>query len=129
SRRMQNAGFDEPYNLMLKNYPRTVVLHLDSLTDYLDRWEGFKPAQQERLGFGDLIELEKQAMAQGVGDLAARIISAFDEALQMASPYSEEMKREIYRAARLMPGSGFDQFVTVDDLEKLIAQLSGNHSL
>jgi len=129
SRRMQNAGFDEPYNLMLKNYPRTVVLHLDSLTDYLDRWEGFKPAQQGKLGFGDLIELEKQAMAQGVNDLAARIISAFDEALQMSSPYSDEMKREIYQAARLMPGSGFDQLVTVDELEKLIARLTGNHSL
>ena len=58
SRRMQNAGFDEPYNLMLKNYPRTVVLHIDSLMDYLDRWEGIKPAAQEALGFGDLIELE-----------------------------------------------------------------------
>ena len=129
SRRMQNAGFDEPYNLMLKNYPRTVVLHIDSLTDYLDRWEGIKPVAQEALGFGDLIELEKQAMDQGIQDLAGRIIAAFDEALQMPSPYSEEMKREVYRTARLMPGSGFDQFVSEDDMEALIDRLAANRSL
>ncbi|QRN84081.1 nucleoside 2-deoxyribosyltransferase [Chloroflexota bacterium] len=129
SRRMENAGFDEPYNLMLKNYPRTVVLHIDSLTDYLNRWEKIKPEKQDPLGFGELIRIEKQAMAQGVSDLAARIIAAFDEALEMTSPYSEAMKKEIYQAARLMPGSGFDQFVSEDDLEDLISRLQSHGSL
>ena len=129
SRRMQNAGFDEPYNLMLKNYPRTVVLHIDSLSDYLDRWEGFKPGQGQGLDFGALIEREKQAMAQGVRDLAGKIMAAFDEALGMPSPYPEDMKKEIYRAARLLPGSGFDQFVSEGDLEILIDRLESNGSL
>lgn len=86
SRRMENAGFDEPYNLMLKNYPRTVVLHIDSLTDYLDRWEKIKPEKQETLGFGELIEMEKLAMAQGVSDLAARIIALLIKPLRWTPP-------------------------------------------
>jgi nucleoside 2-deoxyribosyltransferase len=129
SRRMQNAGFDEPYNLMLKNYPRTVVLHVDSLSDYLERWEGFKPKQGQDVGFETLIKREKQAMAQGVDDLAGRILTAFDEALEMPSPYPDDMKKEIYHAARLMPGSGFDQFVSEGDLEALIDRLAANGSL
>jgi len=129
SRRMQNAGFDEPYNLMLKNYPRTVVLHIDSLSDYLDRWEGIKPEQGQTPEFGALIEMEKQAMEQGVNNLAGRILAAFGEALQMPSPYPNEMKKEIYRAARLLPGSGFDQFVTEDELEAVIDRLAANGSL
>lgn len=129
SRRMQNAGFDEPYNLMLKNYPRTVVLHIDSLSDYLNRWEAIKPDQEGRLGFDAIMEFEKKAMAQGVSELAGRIIAAFNEALQMPSPYSDDMKREIYRAARLMPGSGYDHFVSEEILEELIERLAAHNSL
>ncbi len=53
----------------------------------------------------------------------------FDEALEMDSPYSETMKKEIYQAARLMPGSGYDQLVSEDDLEALISRLQSHGSL
>jgi nucleoside 2-deoxyribosyltransferase len=127
SRRMKNEGFDEPYNLMLKNYPRTVVLHLDSLVDYLDRWEGVRP--EGELSFSEVIDLEKQAIEKGINDLAEQIIKGFDEVRQMPSPYTPEMAKEVYRAARLLPGSGYDQLVTEEALAELIQRLEQNGTL
>lgn len=129
SRRMKNEGFDEPYNLMLKNYPRTVVLHIDSLVDYLDRWEGVKPGAQAQLSFSEVINLEKQAIEKGVSELAEQIIRGFDEARQLPSPYTVEMAKEIYKAARLLPGSGYDQLVSEEALEQLIHRLERNGTL
>jgi nucleoside 2-deoxyribosyltransferase len=127
SRRMKNEGFDEPYNLMLKNYPRTVVLHLDSLVDYLDRWEGVRP--EGELSFSEVIDLEKQAIEKGVSELAEQIIKGFDEARQMPSPYTPEMAKDVYRAARLLPGSGYDELVPEEALAELTQRLEQNGTL
>jgi hypothetical protein len=129
SRRMKNAGFDEPYNLMLKNYPRTVVLHLDSLMDYLDRWEALKPKGAQALTFDELIERGKWAIEKGVADLAAKVIKGFEEVQQMPSPYLPEMAKAVYQAARLLPGSGYDELVSAEDLEALLSRLKAHGTL
>lgn len=129
SRRMKNEGFDEPYNLMLKNYPRTIVLHLDSLTDYLNRWEMLKPSGGQELAFDEVIEREKQAIEKGVGELAAKVIEGFEEVRQMPSPYPPEMAKAVYRAARLLPGSGYDELVSAEDLEALLIRLESHGTL
>ncbi len=123
SRRMSNDSFDEPYNLMVKNYPRTKVVHINSLFDYLDRWEKDKGRINSAEGFESLLELEKRSIEEGIEFLSQEILAAFDEVLQIPSPYPPDYRKMIYRAARLMPGSGFDELVTEEGLEMLIANL------
>jgi hypothetical protein len=73
--------------------------------------------------------LEKQAIEKGVNELAEQIIKGFDEARQMPSPYTPEMAKEVYRAARLLPGSRYDQLVTEETLAELIQRLEQNGTL
>lgn len=129
SRRMSNDSFDEPYNLMVKNYPRTKVVHIDSLFDYLDRWEKEKGQINSVESFESLLELEKRSIEEGIEFLAQQILAAFDEVLQIPSPYPPEYRKMIYRAARLMPGNGFDELVTEQTLELLLGDLEMHGTL
>lgn len=129
SRRMSNDSYDEPYNLMVKNYPRTEVIHIDSLFDYLDRWGREKYQVRTRESFESLLELEKRSIDEGIESLTEQIMTAFDKVLQIPSPYPPDFRKMIYRAARLMPGSGFDELVTEQGLEQLIENLEAHGTL
>jgi nucleoside 2-deoxyribosyltransferase len=129
SRRMTNDSFDEPYNLMVKHYPRTKVIHIDSLFDYLDRWEKEKDQLRTRESFESLLELEKRTIDDGIEYLTQEILAAFDEVLRIPSPYPPEFRKMIYHAARHMPGSGFEDLVTEQGLKKLLETLEVHGTL
>ncbi len=129
SRRMSNDSFDEPYNLMVKNYPRTKVVHINSLFDYLDRWESEKGGISAEVSFESFLDLEKRPIEKGIEFIAQEILTAFDEVLQIPSPYPPEYRKMIYRAARHMPGSGFDDLVSEQGLEQLIENLEAHGTL
>ena len=127
SRRMKNEGFDEPYNLMLKNYPRTVVLHLDSLVDYLDRWEGVRP--EGELSFSEVIDLEKQAIEKGVSELAEQIIKGFDEARRCRHPIRLKWPKTFTGRRGCSPAAAMIELVTEEALAELIQRLEKNGTL
>ena len=128
-RHLSDEHLESPYNLMAKNWPRTVDVYVDSTMGYIGRF-----AQEcEALGGDDAfqytLEAELNAVRKGVEELANKLVAGLEAALQMGSPYPPEYQEIIYRASRYGPGSGFDQLLTEDELEETIARLRKNGTL
>ncbi len=124
SRRMAGHDLDDPYNLMVRNWPRTVQVHIASLTAYVDRFL----AAQKQNGVGEadveaLLKAELAAAREGLENMAAQVLTALEAALAMPSPYPEEDRARVYHLARLAPGGGFDKLLTEGELAAILASL------
>lgn len=126
SRRISNDSFDEPYSLIVKNYPQTVSVHVDSLFDYLVRWEEKKETVSD---FESELVVEQRAIERGIHVLTHQILEALDKVIAIPSPYPKEYRKMIYRAARLMPGNGFDELFSEKDLKVLLGLLVDHETL
>lgn len=119
SRRLGAENLDEPYNLMVKNWPRTIEIHFDSLykftTGFADEWE--------KLGnidtFQTTIKAELNTVMKGIDDIARKIVKGLETVLEMKSPYPDEYQEIVYKAIRYSPGSGFEQLLSEEELEAL----------
>jgi hypothetical protein len=138
-RHLSGTGIEEPYNLMARSWPRTAEVHIPSLQDYVGflaeervalgeglKGEGLKI---EALTFEDTLAAELNTVQKGSDAIAVKIIDGLDAAIKMESPYPPEYQEMVYRALRYSPGSGFDQMLTEDELEKVIQRLKKNGTL
>ena len=120
SRRLGGESLDEPYNLMVKNWPRTVEIHYDSVINYVG---GFAK-EWETIGNEDTyqstIEAEYQTVMRGIDEIAQKIIEGLNAVQAKKSPYPEEYQELVYKIAMNSPGSGFDQLILEKELEELI---------
>jgi len=120
SRRLGGENLDEPYNLMVKNWPRTIEIHFDSLIKFVG---GFAEEWQ-MLGktdaFQAIIQAEFKTVMKGIDELAQKIIKGLETVVEMKSPYPDEYREIVYKAARYSPGSGFEQLLSEEELEELV---------
>jgi nucleoside 2-deoxyribosyltransferase len=128
-RHLSGVRIEEPYNLMARSWPRTVEVHIPSLQDYV----GLLAEEREALG-GDAtyeatLTAELNTVQRGFDAIAVKIIDGLEAAIKMESPYPPEYREMVYRALRYSPGSGFDQMLREDDLEKVIQRLRKNGTL
>jgi nucleoside 2-deoxyribosyltransferase len=126
---LPGQGLDAPYNLMVKSWPRTVEVHVESLLDYI----GLLAQERKALGdsgtFEATIKAEFNTVQKSVDEVAQKIIDGLEAVIEMESPYPPEYQEIVYKASRYSPGSGFDQLLTENELNKIIQRLGKNGTL
>jgi len=122
-RRLSGTGLSEPYNLMVKSWPRTVEIHLDSFVNNA----GFLTEEREALGdsvtFQATMRVELNAVQKAVDEIAKKVIDELEAVIKMKSPYPPEYQEIVYKALRYSLGSGFDQMLTENELDGIIQRL------
>jgi len=120
SRRLGEESLDEPYNLMVKNWPRTVEVHFDSLSEF----SRVLSEESKKMGnvdtFQSAIKAELKTVTQGIDETAQKIIQGLEAVLEIKSPYPREYQEFVYKIARFSPGSGFDQLISEQELDSLV---------
>ena len=93
SRRLGGESLDEPYNLMVKNWPRTTEVHFDSLI----KFTGGFAEERKMLGnvstFQTTIKAELKTVMRGIDELAQQIIGGLETVLEMKSPIQMNIKK------------------------------------
>jgi nucleoside 2-deoxyribosyltransferase len=129
SRRLGEENLDEPYNLMVKNWPRTVEVHFDSLYEF----SRVLSEESEKVGnvdtFQAAIKAELKTVMQGIDETAQKIIRGLEAVLEIKSPYPHEYQEIVYKVARYSPGSGFDQLIPEEDLDRLLERFRESGTL
>jgi len=114
---------------MVKSWPRTVEVHIDS---YLTN-AGLLAEELKALGdsgtFQATMKAELNVVQKGVDEIAKEVIDGLEAAIQMRSPYPPEYREIVYKASRYSPGSGFDQLLTENELDEIIHRLRTNGTL
>jgi nucleoside 2-deoxyribosyltransferase len=125
-RRLSGKGLEEPYNLMVRSWPRTVEVHIDSLLNYVGLLAEERKALGDRVTFRATIKAELNTVQKGVDEIAKKIIDGLEAVIKMKSPYPPEYQEIVYKASRYSPGSGFDQLLTENELGEIIQRLRKN---
>lgn len=129
SRLLGGESLDEPYNLMVKNWPRTTEVHYDSLIKFTggfaEEWKksGNVPT------FQSTIKAELKTVMKGIDEIAQIIIGGLETVLKMKSPYPDEYQEIVYKAIRYGPGSGFEQLLSDEDLTTLVRKFRKSGTL
>jgi nucleoside 2-deoxyribosyltransferase len=119
----------EPYNSMVKNWPRTVEIHLNSFGIWAELFA------EERQGLGGseplqgLMKAELGTLQKSVDEVAKQVIAALEAVIKMKSPYPPEYQEIVYQASRYSPGSGFDELMTTSELDEIMQRLRKNSTL
>jgi nucleoside 2-deoxyribosyltransferase len=128
-RRLSNTGWSEPYNLMVKSWPRSVDVHLNS---YII-WASLFAEERQALGDSDTFQATMKAelgtFQKSVDEIAQQVITGLEVVIKMKSPYPPEYQEIVYQAARFSPGSGFDQLLTESELAEILQRLRKNGTL
>ena len=128
-RRVSFAGFCEPYNLMVKNWPRSVEIQLNSFGIWADLFT------EERQGLGDsdtlqgMMKVELSTLQKSVDEVAKQVLAGLEAVIERKSPYPPEYQEVVYQAARYSPGSGFDKLLTTSELDEIMQRLRKNGTL
>jgi nucleoside 2-deoxyribosyltransferase len=119
----------EPYNLMVKNWPRTVEVHLNSFEIWADLFT------EERQGIGDsdllqgMMKAELGTLQKSIDEVARQVITGLEAVIEIKSPYPPEYQEAVYQTARYTPGSGFDKLLTTSELDEIMQRLRKNGTL
>jgi nucleoside 2-deoxyribosyltransferase len=128
-RRSSCTGLSEPYNLMVKNWPRTVEVQLNSF----EIWAGLFAEERQALGGNDtfqaMMRAELGTVQKSVDEIAKQVIAGLEAVIEMKSPYPPEYQEVVYQALRFGPGSGFDELLTASELGEIIQRLRNNGTL
>jgi len=129
SRRLGGENLDEPYNLMVKNWPRTVEVHYDSLINFTggfaEKWKTLGYIST----FQTTIKAELETVMKGIDEIAQIIVGGLETVLGMKSPYPNEYLEFVYKAIRHCPGCGFEQLLSEEDLTILIQRFRESGTL
>jgi nucleoside 2-deoxyribosyltransferase len=129
SRRLSGENLDDPYNLMVRNWPRTVEVHIDSLIMYGGLFAEERKALGDSDTFETTIKAEFNTVHKGIDEIARKITDGLEVVGKMKSPFPPEYQEMVYQALRYSPGSGFDQLLTEKGLGEIIQRLRKNGTL
>lgn len=113
----------EPYNLMVKNWPRTVDIHLDSYKIWSELFAGFYQGTADSGALQGVLQAELETLQKSTEEIARQLITALEAVIKLPSPYPPGMQEVVYQAARYSPGSGFDELLTANQLTEIIQSL------
>jgi nucleoside 2-deoxyribosyltransferase len=128
-RHVSGTGIEEPYNLMVKSWPRTVEVHVASLQDYIGSLAEKRKALGEGVTVEATLKAELNTVQTGVDEIANKLIDGMEAVIKKKSPYPPEYQEMVYKAARYSPGSGFDRLLTENELDEIIQRLRRNGTL
>ena len=121
-------GLDEPYNLMVKNWPRTVEVFIQSLPDYILAMHEEYQKTGMQISYQSRLKSEMKIMQENLEKISLAIIKGLDKALELVSPFPEECRELVYKAFRYAPGKSFSELISEDNLEKVLQRLKQNGS-
>jgi len=103
---------DDPWNLMISHYPRTVVVKFDAMALY----------QKSLATLEDNTKSESwlQAGVDSVDAIAEEIVSAFNTVIAIPSLLPAELKKHVYEWVRLMPGESFTSELSAEELLSIL---------
>jgi len=127
--RLSVQSLDEPYNLMVKSWPRTVSVHVDSVMAYTEAWAARREVPGTGTGFQATLQAELETVQKGLHELALKIVEGLDRVVRMPSPYPPEYRETVYRALRYGPGGGFEELLTEAELDRILARLQAKGTL
>jgi hypothetical protein len=122
-RRLSGTGLGEPYNLMAKNWPRTVDIRLNSFVVWASLFAEESQALGDSEPFQATMKAELGMVQKSVDEIAKQVIAGLEAVIKMESPHPPEYQEIVYKAARFSPGSGFDQLLTASELGEIIQRL------
>jgi hypothetical protein len=114
---------------MVKSWPRSVEIHVDSLMNYIGLIAEQSNAPGDSQALRTLLEAELSTIQAGVDQIARKVIDGLQAVVEMNSPYPPEYQEMVYKAARYSPGSGFDELLTESKLEAIVRRLRHNGTL
>lgn len=118
-----------PYNLMVKNWPRTAKIHLNSYEIWADLFARERQGLTNVDDLKKMMEAELNTLQKSVDEVATHIIVGCEAVLKMESPYPAVYQEMVYRAYRFSPGSGFSELMTEDVVDEVIKRLKTNGTL
>jgi nucleoside 2-deoxyribosyltransferase len=128
-RRQSNTGWAEPYNLMVKYWPRTVEVHLNCF----QLWAGLFAREQLDHDSGEAfqatMEAELGTIQKSMDAVAEEIVAGLEAVIKMPSPYPAAYQEMMYQALRFSPGYAFDELLTDEILEEILQRLKKNGTL
>lgn len=128
-RRLSCSGLSEPYNLMVKNWPRCVEVHINSYELWASLFAEERQAWSESDAHEAMMKAELGTFKASVDAIAKQVVDGLEAVLEMESPFPPDYQALVYQAARLSPGSGFDQLLTISELDKILQRLRKNGTL
>jgi nucleoside 2-deoxyribosyltransferase len=129
TRHLSGKGLDDPYNLMVKSWPRTVEIYIDSLMDYVRTIAKVRQAMIDSNSPQTTLESELNIVRKAIDDLAFKVIDALESVLDMKSPYPAKYQEIVYEAMRYCVGSSFEQLLSASELETIIWKLRNHKTL
>ena len=123
------ADLCEPYNLMVKNWPRTVDIHLHSYQIWAKLFAEARQSPGDSEPLPGVMKAELDTLQKSVDEVAQQVIIALEAVIRMQSPYPPEYQEAAYQASRFSPGSGFDELLTTSELAEIIQRLRKNGTL
>jgi len=128
-RRVDFGGLCEPYNLMVKNWPRTVEVQLHSFAMWADLFVQERQEGGEGAGSEILMEAELTTLQKSLDEVARLLIDGLEEVIQLPSPYPPHIQETIYQAFRHSPGSGFEELLSEEELDEILVRFRKNRTL
>ncbi|MEJ2412958.1 MAG: nucleoside 2-deoxyribosyltransferase [Anaerolineales bacterium] len=128
-RRVDFGGLCEPYNLMVKNWPRTVEVQLHSFAMWADLFVQERQGSDRVEGSEILMEAELSTLQKSLDEVARLLIKGLEEVIQLPSPYPPHIQETIYQAFRHSPGRGFEELLSEEELERLLVRFRKNRTL
>jgi nucleoside 2-deoxyribosyltransferase len=125
-RRTSFGGLSEPYNLMVKNWPRNIEVQINSFGLWADLFSKERELSSDRDEFLATMRAELGTVKSSVDEIAKLVIAGFESVLEMESPFPREFQEMVYQASRFSPGSGFDEILTEDELNRTMKRLRGH---
>lgn len=128
-RRSTCSGFSEPYNLMVKNWPRTVEVQLHSFKMWADLLTEEIRERGDNETLQGMMEAELGTLQKSTDQVAEQVIAGLEAVIGMRSPYPPDYQEVVYKALRHSPGRGFDQLLTASQLDQILQRLRKNGTL
>jgi hypothetical protein len=114
---------------MVKSWPRTVEIYIDSLMDYVRTIAKVRQAMIDSNSPQTTLESELNIVRKAIDDLAFKVIDALESVLDMKSPYPAKYQEIVYEAMRYCVGSSFEQLLSASELETIIWKLRNHKTL
>lgn len=128
-RRTSFAGLSEPYNLMVKNWPRNIEVQINCFGLWADLFSKERKVSSDRDKFQAMMRAELGTVKTSVDEIAKQVIAGFEAVLEMESPFPREYQEIVYQASRFSPGSGFSELITEDELNNIVQRLRRHGTL
>ena len=128
-RRVNFGNFCEPYNLMVKNWPRTVEVQINSFVLWAEVFDKVRNKLSDSDTIQGWLNAELDTAQKSIDEIAKLVIDGLEAVLKLKSPYPTEYQELVYHAFRHTPRRGFGELLTKGELDELIRRFRKNGTL